>query len=94
MKATLVAAVVAGIWLAPTAYADSQDQQFLSYLAANKVAVDANTAVNAAHVACAQLLDGMTFNTAAEIVTEQFPTTIGNEYWITAAARNAYCPTQ
>ena len=94
MKATLVAAVVAGIWLAPTAYADSQDQQFLSFLAANKVAVDTNTAVNAAHVACAQLVDGITFNAAAAIVSEQFPTINGNEYWITAGARKAYCPTQ
>ncbi len=40
MKTTLVAAVVVGIWLAPIAYADDHDQAFLSFLAANKVAVD------------------------------------------------------
>lgn len=92
MKATLVAAVVAGIWLAPTAYADPQDQPFLSFLAAHGVAVDTNTAINAAHVACAQIADAESTSTIGAIVSRQFPTINGNEYWIIAGARRAYCP--
>ena len=92
MKTTLAAAVVVGIWLAPTAYAGPQDQPFLSFLAAHKVAVDTNTAINAAHVACAQIVDGETNNVAAHVVSQQFPTINGYEYWIVAGAREAYCP--
>jgi Protein of unknown function (DUF732) len=94
VKTTLVAAVavVVGIWLAPTAYADPQDQVFLSFLAAHKVAVDTNTAINAGHVACAQIVDGETNNVAAAVVSQQFPAINGNEYWIVAGARKAYCP--
>ena len=92
MKTTLVAAVVVGIWLAPTAYADPQDQQFLSFLAAHKVVVDTNTAINAAHIACAQIADGQTSYTVTAIVSERVPTISGAEYWITAGARQAYCP--
>ena len=92
MKKTLVAAVVEGIWLAPTAYADPQDQPFLSFLAAHKVAVDTNTAINAAHVACAQIADGESPSMVDTIVSRQFPTIGGDEDWITAAARKAYCP--
>jgi Protein of unknown function (DUF732) len=92
VKTTLVAAVLVGIWLAPTAYADPQDQPFLSFLAAHKVAVDTNTAINAAHVACAQIVTGASNNVAAAVVSRQFPTIDGNEYWIVAGARKAYCP--
>ena len=92
MKTTLVAAVVAGIWLAPTAYADPQDQAFLSFLAAHNVAVDTNTAINAGHVACAQIVDGESPSMVDAIVSRQFATIGGGEYWITAAAQKAYCP--
>jgi hypothetical protein len=92
VKATLLGAVVAGIWLAPTAYAAPQDQEFLSFLAANKVAVDSNTAINAAHVACAQIVDRETDEVAASVVARQFPTIDGNEFWIVAGAHKAYCP--
>jgi hypothetical protein len=92
VKTTLVAAVVAGIWLAPTAYATPQDQPFLSFLAAHKVAVDTNTAINAAHIACAQIADGESDSMVDAIVSRQFPTINGAEYWIVAGARQAYCP--
>jgi hypothetical protein len=92
VKTTLVAAVVAGIWLAPTAYAAPQDQPFLSFLAAHKVAVDPNTAINAAHIACDQIADGESPSMVDAIVSQLFPTIGGNEYWITAGARTAYCP--
>ncbi|MGB6209555.1 DUF732 domain-containing protein [Mycobacterium sp.] len=92
MKTTLAAAVVMGIWLAPTAYAGPQDQAFLSYLAAHKVAVETNTAINAAHIACDQIADGESASTVDAIVSQHFPTINGNEYWITAGAREAYCP--
>jgi hypothetical protein len=92
VKTTLVAAVVMGIWLAPTAHADPQDQSFLSFLAAHKVAVDPTTAINAAHLACAQITTGATNSTTAAVVSRQFPTIDGNEYWIIAAAQKAYCP--
>ncbi len=92
MKITLVAAVLAGVWLAPTAYADSQDQAFLSYLAANKVPVDTNTAISAAHMACIQIADGESPSMVDSIVSQQFPTIAGDEYWITAGARETYCP--
>ena len=92
MKTTLVAAVVMGIWLAPTANANTQDQAFLSFLAAHNVAVDTNTAINAAHVACAQVADGETPSAVAVVVSQQFPTIGGNAYWISDAAQKAYCP--
>jgi uncharacterized protein DUF732 len=92
VKTPLVAAFVAAVWLAPTAYADLQDQAFLSYLAANGVAVDANTGINAAHMACAQIADGESPSMVNAIILRQFPTIGGNEYWITAGARQAYCP--
>jgi hypothetical protein len=92
VKTTLVAAVVVGIWLAPTAYADPQDQPFLSFLAAHKVAVDTNTAINAAHIACAQIANGLSPTAVETIVGQQFPTINGNRYWIIAGARKAYCP--
>ena len=92
MKTTLVATVVAGIWLAPTAYAAPQDQPFLSFLAAHNVAVDANTAINAAHTSCVQIADGESQSVIDAIVTRRFPTIIGNEDWIVAGARQAYCP--
>jgi hypothetical protein len=92
VKTTLVAAVVVGIWLAPTAYAAPQDQAFLSYLAAHKVAVDTNTAINAAHMACDQIADGEPLSMVDTIVSQQFPAIGGNEYWITDGARQAYCP--
>lgn len=92
MKTTLVAAVVAAVWLAPTAYADPQDQAFLSFLASNKVAVDTNTAINAAHMACNQIADGESPSAVDAIISQQFPTIGGDEYWITAGARQAYCP--
>jgi Protein of unknown function (DUF732) len=92
VKTTLVAAVVAGIWLAPTAYADTQDQAFLSFVAAHNVAVDTNTAINAAHIACAQIVDGESPSMVDAIVSRQVPTIGGDEYWIIAAARKAYCP--
>lgn len=94
VKTTLVAAVVVGIWLAPTAYADPQDQAFLSYLAANHVAVDTNTAINAAHVACAQIANRQSNIVVTSVVARQFPTLNGNEFWIAAGAREAYCPDQ
>jgi hypothetical protein len=87
VKTTPVAAVVAGIWLAPTAYADPQDQLFQSFLAEHKVAVDTNTAIKAAHIACAQIADGEALSTADAIVSQQFPTINGNEYWIVAGHR-------
>ncbi|HTZ16662.1 MAG TPA: DUF732 domain-containing protein [Mycobacterium sp.] len=87
-----VAAVVMGIWLAPTANANTQDQAFLSFLAAHNVAVDPNTAINAAHVACAQVADGVTTSVVAAVVDQQFPTIGGNAYWVAAAAQTAYCP--
>ena len=93
MKTTLVAAVVVGIWLAPTAHADPQDQAFLSFLAGHNVAVDTNTAINAAHIACAQIVDGESPSMVDAIVARQFPTIGGDESWIAAAARKAYCPT-
>jgi hypothetical protein len=92
VKTTLAAAVVAGIWFAPSAYAAPQDQPFLSFLAAHNVAVDTNTAINAAHIACAQVADGLSPEVAAEIVDQQVPTIHGNEYWIVAGAQKAYCP--
>jgi hypothetical protein len=92
VKTTLVAAVVVGIWSAPTAYAAPQDQQFLSFLAAHKVAVDTNTAINAAHIACAQIAAGEPLSTVNAIVSERMPTISGAEYWITAGAQQAYCP--
>jgi hypothetical protein len=92
MKRTLIAAVVAGIWLAPSASADSQDQALLSFLAAHHVAVDSNTAIKAAHIACAQIAQGETPNTVSDVVSLQVPAVNGNEYWVTAAARQAYCP--
>jgi glutaminase len=81
-----------GIWLAPNAYAAPQDQPFLSFLATHNVAIDTNTAINAAHVACAQIVNGETNNTTAAVVSRQFPTINGNEYWIVAGAHQAYCP--
>jgi hypothetical protein len=92
VKKTLVAAVVVGVWLAPTAYAAPQDQPFLSFLAAHKVAVDANTAINAAQIACAQIADGESEGMVDAILTRRFPTIIGNEDWIVAGAQQAYCP--
>jgi hypothetical protein len=92
VKTTLVAAVVAGIWLAPTAYADPQDQAFLSFLAAHNVAIDTNTAINAAYIACAQIVDGESPSMVDTIVSRQFPTIGRDEVWISAAARQAYCP--
>ena len=92
MKKALVAAVVVGIWLAPTAYAAPQDQPFLSFLAAHNVAVNTNTAINAAHIACDQIADGESGGMVDAIVTRMFPTIIGNEDWIVAGARQAYCP--
>jgi hypothetical protein len=92
VKTTLVAAVVLGIWFAPTAYAAPQDQAFLSFLAGHTVAVDPNTAINAAHMACDQIADGESLSMVDAIVSQQFPTIGGNEYWITAGARQAYCP--
>jgi hypothetical protein len=92
VKTTLAAAVVAGIWFAPSAYAAPQDQSFLSFLAAHNVAVDANTAINAAHIACAQVADGESPEVVAEVVDQQVPTIHGNEYWIMAGAQQAYCP--
>ncbi len=92
MKTTLVAAVVVGIWVAPTAHADPQDQTLLSFLAANNVVVDSNTAINAAHVACAQIADRESLVVVDAVVARQFPTLNGNEYWIVAGARKAYCP--
>jgi uncharacterized protein DUF732 len=92
VKTTLVATVVAGIWLAPTAYAAPQDQPFLSFLAAHNVAVDANTAINAAHIACDQIADGESPSMVDAIVTRRFPTITGNEDWIVAGAQQAYCP--
>jgi hypothetical protein len=92
MKATLIAVVAAGIWFAPTAHADPQDQAFLSFLAANNVAVDANTAISAGHMACAQIAERETPNVVAATVLRHFPTLAGKEYWIAAAARKAYCP--
>lgn len=92
MKTTLVATVVAGIWLAPTAYAAPQDQPFLSFLAAHNVAVDATTAINAAHIACAQVADGETPSMVDAIVARRFPAISGNEDWIVAGAQQAYCP--
>ena len=92
MKKTLVAAVVVGIWLAPTAYAAPQDQPFLSFLAAHNVAINANTAINAAQIACDQIADGESPSMVDSIVTRMFPTIIGNEDWIVAGARQAYCP--
>ncbi|WP_424079784.1 DUF732 domain-containing protein [Mycobacterium sp.] len=88
----LVAAVLVGIWLAPRAYADPQDSVLLSYLAANKVAVDSNTAIHAAHVACAQIVGGESTVVVASVVAREFPTVNGDEYWIAAGARKAYCP--
>jgi hypothetical protein len=92
VKTIPVAAVFLGIWLAPTANADTQDQALLSFLAAHNVAVDANTAINAAHVACAQIADREPPSVVAAIVSQQFPTIGGNEYWIADAAQKAYCP--
>jgi hypothetical protein len=92
VKTTLVATVVVGIWLAPTAYAAPQDQTFLSFLAAHKVAVDTNAAINAAHIACAQIADGESPSMVDAIVSRHFPTIGADEYWITAGARQAYCP--
>lgn len=92
MKTTLVATVVAGIWLAPAAYAAPQDQPFLSFLAAHNVAVDADTAINAAQIACGQIADGESPAMVDAIVTRRFPTITGNEDWIVAGARQAYCP--
>jgi hypothetical protein len=83
---------VAGIWFAPSAYAAPQDQPFLSFLAAKKVAVDTNTAISAAHIACAQVADGLSPNVVAAIVSRQFPAINGNEYWVIAGAQQAYCP--
>lgn len=93
VKATLVAAVAAGIWLAPTAYATPQDEQFLSFLAANNVTVDPTTAIKAAHIACAQIADGETNSIVAAVVARQVPALVGDEkYWIAAGAEQAYCP--
>jgi Protein of unknown function (DUF732) len=92
VKTALYAAVVAAIWLAPTASADAQDQQFLSYLAANKVAVDPSAAIRAAHIACAQIAQRQTSLVVASVVAEQVPAVTGNEFWIAAGAREAYCP--
>lgn len=80
-----------GVWLAPTAYADPQDQAFVSYLAANKVTVDTNTAIKAAHMACFQMTDGETLSMVDAIISQQFPTIGGDEYWIIAGAQQAYC---
>jgi hypothetical protein len=88
----LIAVISGVIWLAPTAHADPQDQTLLSFLAANNVAVDANTAISAAHMACAQIAEGETPNVVAATVVRHFPTIAGKEYWIAAAARKAYCP--
>jgi uncharacterized protein DUF732 len=92
VKTTLVIAAVAGVWLAPTAYADAQDQALVSYLAANKVVVDTKTAINAAHMACVQMADGETPSMVDAIISQQFPTIGGAESWITAGAQQAYCP--
>jgi Protein of unknown function (DUF732) len=92
VKTTLLATVVAGIWLAPTALAAPQDQSFLSFLAAHNVAVDANTAISAAQVACAQIADGESPSMVDAIVTRRFPTIVGTEDWIVGGARQAYCP--
>jgi hypothetical protein len=92
MKTMLMAVVVIGIWLAPNAYADPQDQAFLSFLAAHHVAVDSNTAINAGHLACAQIAQGEDPNVVSDVVSKLVPAVNGNEYWITAAARRTYCP--
>jgi Protein of unknown function (DUF732) len=92
VKTMLVAAAIVGIWLAPRAYADPQDQVLLSYLASNNVAVDSNTAINAAHVACAQIVNRQSPLVVASVVARQFPTVDGYEFWIAAGARKAYCP--
>jgi Protein of unknown function (DUF732) len=91
VRTTLVFAVLAGVSLAPTAYANPQDQAFLSFLAANKVAVDANTAINAAHIACAQIADGESLSMVDAIILRQFPSIAGNEYWIIEGARQFCC---
>jgi uncharacterized protein DUF732 len=92
VKKMLVATVVVGIWLAPTAYAAPQDQPFLSFLAANKVPVDASTAISAAQIACDQIADGEADSMVDAIVTRRFPTVTGNESWIVEGAKQAYCP--
>jgi hypothetical protein len=92
VKIALVAAVVAGIWFAPTAYANPQDQPFLSFLAEHNVGVDANTAIKAAHIACAQFTDGLPTSTVEAIVARQVPTVGGDRYWVMAGARKFYCP--
>ena len=58
--------------------------------AAHKVAVDTNTAINAAHIACDQIADGESPSMVDAIVSQQFPTIGADEYWITAGARKAY----
>jgi hypothetical protein len=93
IKTMLIAAAAMGIWSAPFAYAEPQDQVFLSYLAAHNVAVDTNTAINAAHIACAQIADGESPSAVDEIVSQQVPAIKPNQYWIVAGARKAYCPT-
>lgn len=92
MKIALIAAVVAGIWLAPTAYADPQDQPFLSFLAAHNVGVDANSAIKAAHIACGEFSNGLPTSTVEAIVARQVPAVGGDRYWIMAGARKFYCP--
>ncbi|ORV63931.1 hypothetical protein AWC06_08060 [Mycobacterium fragae] len=84
--------MVAGIWLAPIAHADPQDQPFLSFLAEHNVGGDANTAIRAAHIACAQFTDGLPTSTVEAIVARQVPAVGGDRYWIMAGARQFYCP--
>lgn len=92
MRNALVAAVVVGIWSAPTAYADPDYQPFLSFLAANNVAVDTNSAIDAARIACAQMDARLTPGAAAAIVKQQVPAVSGAEFWIVAGAQRGYCP--
>jgi hypothetical protein len=92
MKIALAATVVVGIWSAPIAYADTQDQAFLSFLAAHNVAVDRNVAIKAVHIACAQIADRQSDDTIATVLREQVPGINGAEYWVTSGARTAYCP--
>jgi hypothetical protein len=44
------------------------------------VAVDTNTAINAARIACAQVADGLSPDVVAAIVDQQVPTIDGAEY--------------
>jgi hypothetical protein len=55
-------------------------------------AVDTNAAIDAAHIACAQIANGEQLSTVVAIVAERVPTISRAEYWITAGAQQAYCP--